>query len=242
MKGRLDMKNYKILPKNMKAILGNGMPYRMNVTYEVSGEIIPCKNGFHYCKKIKDLFKYYRTENIRIFECEVDKEVTKDGIKYCTNKIRLTRELPKEEIDKYFIDNLDELKNDKNLYVRAAVAQQGYALEELKNDESWGVRLAVAEQGYALDELKNDEDYDVRVVVAQQGYALDELKNDKHWKVREAVAQQGYALDELKNDKRWKVRLAVAEQGYALDELKNDKDWKVREEALRQINIRNSLF
>ena len=95
------MKNYKILSKDMRAIHGNGMTYEMNVTYEVSGEIIPCKNGFHYCKKIKDLFKYYRTENIRIFECEVDKEVTKDGIKYCTNKIRLTRELPKEEIDKY---------------------------------------------------------------------------------------------------------------------------------------------
>ena len=156
------MKNYKILPRNMKAIHGNGMTYEMNVTYDVYGKIIPCKNGFHYCKKIKDLFKYYMTKDIRIFECEVDKEVSDDGIKYCTNKIRLTRELSKEEIDQYFVDNLEELKKDKCWEVRSAVAEQGYALEELKNDRDWKVRIMVAHQGYALDELKNDEDFYVR--------------------------------------------------------------------------------
>ena len=184
------MKNYKILSKDMKAIHGNGMQYEMNVIYEVYGEIIPCKNGFHYCKEIKDLFKYYENEDIRIFECEVDKEVTNDGIKYCTNKIKLTRELSKEEIDKYFIDNLDELKNDKNLYVRAAVAQQGYALEELKNDEDCVVRRAVAQQGYALEELKNDEYWSVRLAVAKQGYALEELKNDEYCDVRKEALRQ----------------------------------------------------
>ena len=167
-----------------------GMTYEMNVTYEIVGEIIPCTNGFHYCKKIKNLFKYYKNGNIRIFECEVDREVTKDGIKYCTNKIKLTRELSEEEIDKYFVDNLEELKNDEDLNVRRAVARQGYALEELKNDRDWEIRHAVAEQGYALEELKNDEHWAVREAVAKQGYALDELKNDEDWYVRyEAVKQ-----------------------------------------------------
>jgi len=59
---------------------------------------------------------------------------------------------------------LDELVNDKNSYVRAAVARQGYGLDKLVNDKNSYVRVTLAEQGYGLGKLVNDEDGWVREV------------------------------------------------------------------------------
>lgn len=48
--------------------------------------------------------------------------------------------------------------NDKNWYVRQAVANQGYGLDVLINDKDWHVREAVVRQGYGLDGLVKDKE------------------------------------------------------------------------------------
>lgn len=55
----MEMKGYKALNKNMKAVYGNGMQFELGKTYSVSGEVILCKNGFHFCEKIEDISCYY---------------------------------------------------------------------------------------------------------------------------------------------------------------------------------------
>ena len=89
---------------------------------------------------------------------------------------------------------LDNLVDNEDYRVRAAVAEQGYGLDKLVDDEVYYVRTAVAEQGYGLDKLINDEVYYVRIVVAKQGYGLDKLINDEDTLVRRTVV-----LDEMKN-------------------------------------------
>ena len=88
------MKGYKAFDKDLRC---RDMQYEIGQTYEMDGEINPCERGFHFCKSLADCYKFYpTTENTRI--CEVTAlgdAKTDDDIKYCTNKIRIGREVKK---------------------------------------------------------------------------------------------------------------------------------------------------
>ena len=234
-------KGIKALGMNMEAIKGNRMIYEMNKEYTHNGHIKCGDKGYHYFDSIRDAMVLFNFENHRLFECELNGDKFEhDGIIHCTNKIKLIREITKEEINKYIEDNLDKLVNDKDIDVRREVAKHGYGLDKLINDEHWYVRKEVARYGYGLDILVNDEDWFVREEVAKQGYGLDKLVNDKDWRVRLETARQGYGLDKLVNDKVWIVRCEVAKQGYGLDKLINDEDGDVRKEVLKQLKLRKN--
>ena len=161
------MKGYKALNQDMKAILGNEMQFELGKTYSINGELVPCKNGFHFCEKVEYLNCCYDIANSRIFEVETDGIIKQCGNKYAAERIKLVRELSKEDINKYFEQNLQSLVCHDETYVRQAVAKQGYSLEILVNDTEWPVRQAVAKQGYGLDVLVNDENWIVRQAVAE---------------------------------------------------------------------------
>ncbi len=156
------MKGYKALDQDMRAAYGNNMQYELGKIYTVDGEVIPCENGFHFCKKIEYLNCCYDIADSRIFEVEANGIIRQNEIKYVAEKISLVRELSKEEIKKYFEQNLQSLVRHDEAYVRQAVAEQGYGLDVLINDGNYNVRQAVAEQGYGLEVLVYDEDCDVR--------------------------------------------------------------------------------
>lgn len=183
------MKGYKALGEDMRAIYGNGMQFEVGKKYTVTGEIVPCKNGFHFCKKIVYLNRCYDIKDSRIFEIEAYGDIKGDYQKYAAESICLMRELTKEEINGYFKQNYQKIIYDKDWLVRTAVAKQGYGLDVLVCDEHWLVRKAVAEQGYGLDILLHDNDCDVRNAVARQGYGLDELVYDQDYCVREIAKE-----------------------------------------------------
>ena len=212
-------KGIKALGMNMEAINGNEMIYEMNKEYTHNG-VIRCRHsGYHYFDSIRDVMYLYNLNESRLFECELNGDkFDHDGIIHCTNKIKLIREISKEEITKYIEDNLDELVNDKD----------------------YNIRCEVAKQRYGLDILVNDKDIDVRKEVARQGYGLDILINDKDCGIRYEVAKHGYGLDILINDEHWGIRYEVASQGYGLDILINDENEDVRKEALQQLKLRNN--
>ena len=211
------VKGIKALGMDMEAINGNDMIYEMNKEYVHDGDVICRRSGYHYFDSIRDVMTLYNLNKSKLFECELNgDEFDHDGIVHCTNKIKLVREISKEEIKKYIEDTIDKLVNDEDEDVRYEVAKQGYCLDKLINDEDWRVRREVAKQGYGLDILVNDEDCDVRLEVAKQGYGLDKLINDEHWFVRREVVRQGYGLDKLINDEHWFVRLEVIKHGYGL--------------------------
>ena len=194
------IKGIKALGMDMEAIKGDGMVYELNKEYTHDGDVKCKRSGYHYFNSIRDVMHMYNLNKSRLFECELNGDkFDHDDIVHCTNKIKLVREISKEEITKYIEHNL----------------------EELINDEHWGVRNEVARQGYGLDKLVNDKDCDVRLEVAKQGYGLDKLINDKHWYVRLEIAKQGYGLDKLVNDEYWFVRNEVTRQ---LKELRKNKE------------------
>ena len=78
-----------------------GMQYEVGKTYELGCEPIICERGFHFCQNLSDVYNYYpMTEYTRICEVEALGTVVTDkcGIKSCTNKIKILKEIknPKE--------------------------------------------------------------------------------------------------------------------------------------------------
>ncbi len=161
------MKGYKALNQDMKAILGNEMQFELGKTYSINGELVPCKNGFHFCEKIEYLNCCYDIANSRIFEVETDGIIKQCGNKYAAERIKLVRELSKEEISKYFEQNLQSLVYHNEVFVRLAVAKQGYGLDVLVYDEDYNIREVIAKQGYGFNVLVHDEDYNIREIVAK---------------------------------------------------------------------------
>ena len=137
------MRGYKALNEDMSTKYGN-MTYELNKVYEIEVELIMCENGYHFCTELIYVFTYYPSDS-RVFEIDtLDGEIIKKGDKYCTNKIKIIREISEDEINKYIEDNLDILINDPNPNVRVSVAKKGYGLDKLINDKSCHVRAAVA--------------------------------------------------------------------------------------------------
>ena len=226
------MKGYKALNMDMSSAYGD-MVYEIGKKYTITGKLQMCENGFHFCKYLEDIENHYTITKSRIFEVKVEGEIIEEYDKSCAESIMLVRELSKDEIRQYFIDNKKRIL-DKNWLCRKVLADQGICLDILVHDEDWRVRTAVAKQGYGLDILIHDKDCDVRAAVAEQSYGLDVLINDKNWCVRKAVAEQNYGLDILIHDEDWRVRGTVAEQGYGLDILVNDEDRDVRAAVAKQ--------
>lgn len=86
------MIGYKAFNKDLTC---KGFQYKVNETYEMEEEPIPCKQGFHFCKSIAECYNYYdMTNDTRICKVEALGDVkTDDGIKYCTNKIKIVEEI-----------------------------------------------------------------------------------------------------------------------------------------------------
>lgn len=60
-----------------------------------------CKRGFHFCTELKDCFNYYCFHPLnKVAEVEALGEIDaeEEGRKYCTNKIKIIRELSWEEV------------------------------------------------------------------------------------------------------------------------------------------------
>lgn len=94
----MGMKGYKAFDKDLKC---KDFQYEIGKTYEMDGEIKCCERGFHFCKDLADCYRYYAmTDATRICKVEAVGEIikTEDGIKYCTNKIKILSEVENPRI------------------------------------------------------------------------------------------------------------------------------------------------
>jgi hypothetical protein len=88
-----------------------GHKFEIGKTYELPGIPIPCQYGFHYCANPKDVLGYYLIRhNFRLLEIEDIGNSVTEGDKSVTNKIRIIREIPKEEYYPLFEIINNELK------------------------------------------------------------------------------------------------------------------------------------
>lgn len=76
-----------------------GFQYEIGKTYEYDGNIELCSQVFHFCRKLQDVHQFYDLKTSRICEIEADGKIDNDGIKSVCSRIRIVRELSREEVD-----------------------------------------------------------------------------------------------------------------------------------------------
>ena len=92
------MKGYKVFENDWTC---RGFQYAVGGTYEMEDEPSCCNRGFHFCGRLIDCFNYYDFDsNNKVAEIEATGAVDDDGNeeKYCTNKIKIVRELSWHEV------------------------------------------------------------------------------------------------------------------------------------------------
>ena len=96
------MKGYKGFNKDMTC---RGFQYEIGKEYEMKEQIELCKRGFHFCKKIADIQNYYNIQENDVILCEIEAlgEIQEGDDKCVTNKIKILREISKEEM--YLLGN-----------------------------------------------------------------------------------------------------------------------------------------
>ena len=96
------MKGYKGMESDMTC---RGFQYEIGKTYLADGDIKLCKNGFHFCKNLEDVFEYYGNDRgNRFFEVEGN-VIKSDRKKSVANKIHIIRELTKKEVNRCHCSN-----------------------------------------------------------------------------------------------------------------------------------------
>ena len=83
-----------------KGMTCRGFQYEVGQTYETKGESELCKSGFHFCPKMADVFDYYDRNDCRFTEVEALGQVIKGNNKCVTDRLRIVRELTREEVFK----------------------------------------------------------------------------------------------------------------------------------------------
>src|SRR5574344_798655 len=96
------MKNKKVIGyKGFQSDLTcRGFQYEIGKTFKHDGDIKLCEAGFHFCKKIEKVANYYsiQDKDIRICEIEALGKVIEGNDKCVTDKIKIVRELTKDEM------------------------------------------------------------------------------------------------------------------------------------------------
>jgi hypothetical protein len=69
------------------------MTYQLGKQYSMRGTLMPCLQGFHFCKKLSDVTSYYDDYADRYFKVVTDGKVVDEGSKSVTNRIRFIKEL-----------------------------------------------------------------------------------------------------------------------------------------------------
>ena len=90
------MKGYKVFNPDWTC---RGFQYEVEKTFAEPMKPTICECGFHFCEKPADCFRYYDFDpNNKVAEVEATGEIDTDGIKTCTNRIRILREVSWEEV------------------------------------------------------------------------------------------------------------------------------------------------
>jgi len=101
------------------------LTYEVGKTYTFNGPLKLCKRGFHCCKNLKDVFKYYdlNRDDLVIFEVEVLGKIIEAEDKLVTDKLKIVRVLNKNEYNQFLsIKKFD--KNNNCIYYKNSNGQE----------------------------------------------------------------------------------------------------------------------
>lgn len=93
------MKGYKVFNPDWTCI---GFKYEVGKTYELKGKLQICVNGFHFCRNLAKCFRHYSPNpKNKVAEIEALGDIDSKDDKYCTNKIKIVRELSWSEVQRF---------------------------------------------------------------------------------------------------------------------------------------------
>jgi hypothetical protein len=85
-----------------KGLVCRDFQYEIGKVYTHKGKIGPCESGFHFCREFKNVNNFYEfsNENYMFAEVEAIGDIIDDddGIKSVTDKIKIVREISREEM------------------------------------------------------------------------------------------------------------------------------------------------
>ena len=90
------MKGYKVFNSDWTC---KGFQYQVGKKYKTEGELEICKNGFHFCEKVKDCFNYYSFDSRnKVAEVVASGEIITEHDKSCASEIEILSEVNWHEI------------------------------------------------------------------------------------------------------------------------------------------------
>ena len=92
------VKGYKVFNPDWTCM---GFQYQVGKCYEIPEKPVVCERGFHFCKNLLDCYEHYRfDENNKVAEVTAygDIDIDEYEKKYCTNKIKIEKELNWNEV------------------------------------------------------------------------------------------------------------------------------------------------
>lgn len=90
------VKGYKVFNPDWTC---RGFQYEVGKTYEENITPETCSRGFHFCERASDCFNYYSfSSRNKVAEIVALGDIDTDGVKSCTNKIQIIREIPWDEL------------------------------------------------------------------------------------------------------------------------------------------------
>lgn len=165
---------YKGFDKDLKC---RGFQFEVGETYEdprvVEGRKVElCYSGFHFCSSIKDVDRYYnlRNESNRVCIIKPLGENRFGTDKHCSSRIKIVKELSKEEIERLIRKENEEVYDKKVFCIDV--------LKELQSKFNFtiGGSCALHLQGIHLERLAGKSDFDIIVPYFQ---SFSEFKNDE---------------------------------------------------------------
>lgn len=131
MNGPNERKWYKALLPGMVTDVSTGsFRYEIGRTYTTGGPLVICRSGFHYCPRIVDTYKFYPpcpgTVICLVTPLGDTLEAPPETFfgrsradKYCTDKLRVDRELTPDEIVDTVLDEINESYDDADRFESA---------------------------------------------------------------------------------------------------------------------------
>ena len=102
------MRGYKAFKKGWKC---RYMQYEIGKAYEMEEEPIICQRGYHLCANPIDVFGYYSSnKDTLIAEVEAYGDIEQQGTKFVTNKIRIIKELTREQLQALILKGKEKIK------------------------------------------------------------------------------------------------------------------------------------
>lgn len=132
------MKGYKAFDGNFKC---RGFQYEVGQTYTIDEYPIMCRRGFHFCQLPVSVVNYYNwinndCQDMRFAEVEAYGALT-EGDKSVTDKIKIVREITREEFEKLCTGQFEIYHAKRHYYQGQLHRDDGPAIEYKNGDKYW---------------------------------------------------------------------------------------------------------